>query len=532
MALLLSLLSMEKAMAPVAIVGERTPTPAMPESVQRPVTREGWDGTPAPTPGNYVRPTRAYRVWREACVAACEQLAREGRTAEADGLRQWQAAFEQSGILRAQQQDATGKPVMTSPLFKRRAIQAVIGPPPIPAFERFYGYKIVLPWNGAVYYYAANAIPQDSPYLLHANGVRDAGTPVVKRPDIHMLFACAGITDTMAKYVLMKVSRHEGGFDAVNTWDTGYVSVGFIQFITGETGAGHSLVQVLGRMKADEARLAARPQHVNEFDRYFAEHGIDVRNGQLFVCDPYSGNTHSGAEAVTLIINDKRLTAMFQDAGAKSRAFQLAQIREAYGSYYLANGPFRLPGVEVSVYRIEEAAVAPPEPPPLEEEAAEPMAMAEDTAETPIAPVATMPLPPAAPALQAHLVRRRCVYGEAAVQRALAGTITPAAFARQQDGAAPGTVFRVAHRLPPLMGTYGEVLASEGGQVTLTDRAVQCGVRNAVETFVAAVNALEADHPLTIAELRDLQPALIATLKNRIDVLAPTTAAHGANVKR
>jgi len=483
--------------------GQRESAPA---ARLEPPAADTWAGMPPPVPGNYVRATRKYREWKERYSSALAGLEQRRKAAEAKALREWLSAFEANAMQRAEVAGNSGT-MSVSPLFARRNVRRVIDPPPSPAFERYYGYKVVLPWNKAVYSYDANAVPLDSPYLLHENGIKEGGIPVRKLADIHMLFARAGVTDPTAKNVLIKVSGREGGFDAVNTWDTGYVSVGFIQFTTGETGAGHSLLHVLQRMKTDEARLAKQRAHVDEFAHYFTDHGIDVRDGQLYVRDPATGQTKSGAEAVQVIIDDKRVTAIFQDAGVRSMAFKLAQIREAYGAYYLADAPFRIPAAELCTYEapapVESAGTAP-------EEQTE---VAEDEQPAPIEP---------------RLLSRRCVYGQQAVAEALAGALSPKAFAEKAGQAPPGTVLRVARRLPELAGTYGDALDSEGGQVTLTDRAVQHGVRATMDYFAARVNDLAPDHPLTLEELRQSQPELIAGLKNRIDVLAQRAPAVNA----
>ena len=494
---------------------EANPAPVQPVG---PPVRDAWTGTPAPAPGRYARPTRAYRMWRMRFTAALATLERR-QPGDAAALRAWLPAFEAAAIKRAELAGEPGK-VPVPPLFNRRAVRRLIGPPPSPAFEQFYGYKVVLPWNHAVYTYEANAVPPDSPYLVHPDGVKAGGLPVRDLEEIHMLFACAGVTDEVAKNVLIKVSAREGGFDAVNTWDTGYVSVGFIQFTFGEHGNG-SLQHVLQRMKTDEALLSRRPGHVNEFARYFADHGIDVRDGRLFVRDPATGETKCDAAAVQAIIDDKRLTALFQDAGAKSRAFRLAQIREAYGAYYLADAPFRIPVAEVCTYEVmapeaPATAVSTMEPLPALPAFGEPLPAVTD------APAVAEPVP-APPAITGlRLQQRRVVYGEQAVAEALAGTLRPAALEGKAKAAAPGTVLRVAQCLPSLCATYGEVLSSEGGQVTLTDRAVQHGVRSTMVFFAGCLNLLAPDHPLTMAEFRLRQHEVIARLKNRIDVLADT----------
>lgn len=520
--LLLAFCWMGRAGAPV--VGEETLN-AVKQAPARtdgpPPVRDAWSGTPAPTPGEYARPTRAYRAWKVRFTSVLAKL-KERQPGDAAALRAWLPAFEAAAIKRTELAGDFGK-VPVPPLFSRRALRRLIEPPPSPAFERFYGYKVVLPWNKAVYTYEADVVPLDSPYLVHASGIRDGGTSIRRLEEIHLLFACAGVTDDVAKNVLIKVSAREGGFDAVNTWDTGYVSVGFIQFTFGENGAG-SLRHVLQRMKDDEALLSEQPAHVNEFTQYFVDHGIDVRDGHLYVRNPATGETKCDAEAVQVIIDDKRMTALFQDAGQKSRAFKLAQIREAYGAYYLADAPFRIPVAEVCTYEVTgpgEPAVPAPVPSPEQPVPSEPSPAVTNSPAPVVAeptPVTPAPMQPTAP--EWRLQKRRVVYGEQAVAEALAGTLRPAALAEKAKGAAPGTILRVARRLPSLNATYGEVLSSEGGQVTLTDRAVQHGVRGTMEYFATCLNTLAPDHPLTMAEFRLRQREVIARLKNRIDVLA------------
>jgi hypothetical protein len=126
------------------------------------------------------------------------------------------------------------------------------------------------------------------------------------------------------------VSRLEGGFETINTYDTGYVSVGFIQFVTMETGR-ESLSEVLAWEKGN---------HADDYARDFHRLGVDVDEaGQLAVVDPATGAALVGPDAVLKVIEDKRLTAVFQRAGRHSRAFRVAQIRAAKAHYWPANDP-------------------------------------------------------------------------------------------------------------------------------------------------------------------------------------------------
>ena len=143
------------------------------------------------------------------------------------------------------------------------------------------------------------------------------------------LMRAAGLTPFEA-HVVGAVSRLEGGFDAVNTYDTGFVSVGFIQFITAAGGDG-SLASVLAAEKANAPTDFARDFHVR---------GIDVTPGGLYaVLDPATGAELTGPEAVQKTIHDPRLVAAFQAAGRSSRAFRVAQIGAAKRGYYPADDP-------------------------------------------------------------------------------------------------------------------------------------------------------------------------------------------------
>lgn len=121
-----------------------------------------------------------------------------------------------------------------------------------------------------------------------------------------------------------------GGFESVNTYDTGFDSIGFIQFITGEDGHG-SLLEVLAREKAEQQKA---------YDADFRRFGVDVdAAGTLVAIDPASGAELSGAAAVLRVIEDKRLTAVFQRAGRRSQAFRVAQIEVAKSHYWPADDP-------------------------------------------------------------------------------------------------------------------------------------------------------------------------------------------------
>jgi len=179
-------------------------------------------------------------------------------------------------------------------------------------------------------------------YYRSANGVMEAGQPLRAMGDAELdaLFAAAGMSPSEAR-AARAVSKLEGGFDAVNTYDTGWVSIGFTQCIAGERGDG-SLMEVLASEKADNPDAYAA-----DFRRY----GIDVNaRGTLVVIDPATGAELAGSEAVRKVIDDKRLTALFQKAGRRSSAFRTAQVKVARLHYWPADDPF---AVNVGGTRLE-----------------------------------------------------------------------------------------------------------------------------------------------------------------------------------
>lgn len=169
-------------------------------------------------------------------------------------------------------------------------------------------------------------VPHKYAYYRFEQGVRSGGIKVADRaaPYIARLLERAQIGESERR-VFAAVSLLEGGFDSVNTYDTGYVSVGFIQFASLSGGAG-SLGAVLLRMKADAPAA---------FQEHFRRFGIDVtEEGVLVAVDPTIGAEFVGPEANQRIIADKRLIAVFQRAGRLSEDFNVAQLVTARQLYF------------------------------------------------------------------------------------------------------------------------------------------------------------------------------------------------------
>ncbi len=199
-------------------------------------------------------------------------------------------------------------------------------PPPFAAAVAPRFYTITFP-DGDVYTYETHPVMRPRyAYYRFDQGTVNYGLNLKDLPDAELdsLFARAGFSKGEQK-VAKFVSRLEGGFDAINTYDTGFVSVGFLQFITAEDGTG-SLASVLLQEKRDTPLL---------FQKDFRAYGIEVTpGGVLCVLDPETGAELTGADAVQKVIADKRLTAVFQKAGRRSTAFQTAQIGVAKAQYW------------------------------------------------------------------------------------------------------------------------------------------------------------------------------------------------------
>lgn len=185
------------------------------------------------------------------------------------------------------------------------------------------------------------------PYYRFEEGVRHGGTQVKKLPggELEKLFDEAKIPEAAQK-VMKAVSILEGGFDSVNTYDTGYVSVGFIQFACASRGAG-SLGAVL---------LRERTASPEAFDADFRQLGIDVMDdGSLKVLGLTDGIEYEGYDAALQVIKDKRLVAVFQRAGAISKPFKIAQLQVAMEQYYPANETFQVKiGTETKTVKVSD----------------------------------------------------------------------------------------------------------------------------------------------------------------------------------
>ncbi len=186
-------------------------------------------------------------------------------------------------------------------------------------------YKVA--FENGTYSYEDNVRLSNSryAYFRFPEGVMSSGV-ALRNFDANRLdriLSLAGCDASRSK-VLRAVSQLEGGFGAVNTYDTGYVSVGFIQFASLKDGSG-SLGAMLQLYKITDP---------TDFDNDFRKYGIEVQSdGTLDVIDPATGTEYFGADANTKIIQDKRLIAVFQHAGETSDAFCSTQVKAALSQY-------------------------------------------------------------------------------------------------------------------------------------------------------------------------------------------------------
>lgn len=208
-------------------------------------------------------------------------------------------------------------------------LAAIAGDPPaLAAAEPIHEYKIHFD-DCDLTYFDHVAVPPQYPYYRFDAGINSEGTAVTEMSQdrVDHLYRVAGIDPTI-EAAFSAVSALEGGFDAVNTYDTGFVSVGFIQFASLTEGGGS-----LGTML-----ITYKIKDPNDFQRDLRQYGIDVTaNGLLAAIDPLTGVEVQGPDANAEIIREPRLLAVFQRAGLKSDSFDAAQITSAVLQFYPVN---------------------------------------------------------------------------------------------------------------------------------------------------------------------------------------------------
>jgi hypothetical protein len=229
---------------------------------------------------------------------------------------------------------AAAAPLPPAPGPAPSSLIATCGNPP--AFARAVvpmQYSVRLDSPDETFVYVDNVkLPDRYAYYRFPQGVVSYGTFIKDMPEAQRAsrFRDAGFSPSERR-IFSAVSGLEGGFETVQTYDTGFVSVGFIQFVTLAEGK-HDLCKVLRQEKRDAP---------DAFQTDFRRFGIDVRpeDDLLTVVDPATGAELTGPDAVKKIVDDKRLVAVFQRAGRHSTAFQVAQIKVARSFYWPSADP-------------------------------------------------------------------------------------------------------------------------------------------------------------------------------------------------
>jgi peptidoglycan endopeptidase LytF len=166
-----------------------------------------------------------------------------------------------------------------------------------------------------------------SNFSVYAGGISFPGTAVHDIPK--SFFESAGLSPVLSE-ALAFVSKNEGNYDAINSYDKAAFSFGFIQF-AGRTGGG-TLPQFLA---------LAKHQNPEAFEEAFGKFGIDVefsfRNNkyepaQVVVVRPDNSQILRGTDAELYLRTDKVLHAIFIRAGHQLEIAKL-QVLAAVQEY-------------------------------------------------------------------------------------------------------------------------------------------------------------------------------------------------------
>jgi hypothetical protein len=158
----------------------------------------------------------------------------------------------------------------------------------------------------------------DAYATVTGEGFEGAATRVgAAGPTVPELLAKDPTLGASTKKILAIISRFEGGFTALNTWDVADVTFGMVQWTTGASGHG-DLIRALTIMKqAAPDAFAAR----------LVRYGIDVAPTGLVLTRP-DGTVLTGVPAAKAVQSDPKLAAVLAAAGADP-ALQAAELRAA-----------------------------------------------------------------------------------------------------------------------------------------------------------------------------------------------------------
>ncbi|MCS6820901.1 MAG: LysM peptidoglycan-binding domain-containing protein [Microscillaceae bacterium] len=173
----------------------------------------------------------------------------------------------------------------------------------------FARYHVIFPHpqdNSPVRVQFHNFIRSD--FTADVNGISFLG---ISKPEIPIDVMLRLGLDSRSAKALLYVSKNEGNFDAVNSFDKAIFSWGFIQFAGGNRG----LAPLMMLIKQKAPRV---------FENFFQRFGIDIelnsntRNLDFVVTNPFAQDGKfivKGIEAEKLLREDKVLTSVFIRAG-------------------------------------------------------------------------------------------------------------------------------------------------------------------------------------------------------------------------
>ncbi|MBK8920040.1 MAG: LysM peptidoglycan-binding domain-containing protein [Saprospirales bacterium] len=212
---------------------------------------------------------------------------------------------------------------------------------PDAGFQRFE-LSVPLPGGGTVVARMRDNVTY-SLYMKFPAGIVYGGQSTLQVPLEKI--ASVGLNRHQAA-ALEYVSSHEGKYDAINSYDGGIFSYGFIQFV-GAAGHGGSLNRVLASMKSN---TPAR------FAQVFQQVGIDSAGGISSVLDE-NGYKRTGDDAWLYIQKTVPLYGAFIQAGFDADLV-LEQLRAANDLYVQPALNFKLNlninGIQISIPRLRD----------------------------------------------------------------------------------------------------------------------------------------------------------------------------------
>jgi hypothetical protein len=142
-------------------------------------------------------------------------------------------------------------------------------------------------------------------------------------------FKAFGISDLEARSLLF-VSKNEGKFNAVNTWDKAAVSFGFVQFAGGSGGGSYP--NMMANLKKDSPSVFAAKFKKFGIDVEYTLSGDKIAKATILAIDPAKNKVLRGLEAEAYIRGMPGLMPVFLNAGY-DKDVQKAQVKTSVEEY-------------------------------------------------------------------------------------------------------------------------------------------------------------------------------------------------------